>query len=341
MSVTIKDVARKAQVSVATVSLVINNNQRISPETKRKVLRAIKALDYHPTRSARGLVSKRSGNIGFILTDDHFSRSEPFYTKIFLGTEFEAREEEYYVLLTTISSTYHAQSLLPRFILEKNVDGIILAGKIPEPFIKNLRNYNIPLVFVDYYPPRGSYPVVLIDNISGGFKATSHLILCQHKNIAFIAGDIEHPSMVERFQGYKMALEKNNISFDPNFVVIDEPYTGREDGYSAAKKLLKQTDKISAIFAGNDAMAIGVLQYLKEKKIKVPKEISLIGFDDVESDLSVDPALTTVRVPKVDMGMEVMRVMSAILNNKLQTPRKVLMPVEIVIRNSTCEKNLN
>jgi LacI family transcriptional regulator len=80
---------------------------------------------------------------------------------------------------------------------------------------------------------------------------------------------------------------------------------------------------------------------LKEKKIKVPKEISLIGFDDVESDLSVDPALTTVRVPKVDMGMEVMRVMSAILNNKLQTPRKVLMPVEIVIRNSTCEKNLN
>ena len=117
MSVTIKDVAQKAEVSVATVSLVVHNNQRISPETKRKVLRAIKTLDYHPTRSARGLVSKRSGNVGFILTDDHFSRSEPFYTKIFLGTEFEAREEEYYVLLTTISSTHCAESILPRFIL--------------------------------------------------------------------------------------------------------------------------------------------------------------------------------------------------------------------------------
>jgi len=341
MSVTIKDVARKAEVSVATVSLVIHNNQRISPETKRKVLRAIKSLDYHPTRSARGLVSKRSGNIGFILTDDHFSRSEPFYTKIFLGTEFEAREEEYYVLLTTISAKYHAETTLPRFILEKNVDGIILAGKIPELFIKNLRKYNIPLVFVDYYPPRGSFPVVLIDNISGGFKATSHLILCQHKKIAFVAGDTEHPSITERFQGYKMALEKSNIPFDSNVVVIDEPYTGRENGYSAAKKLLRQSDKISAIFAGNDAMAIGVLQYLKEQKIRVPQDISLIGFDDVESDLSIDPALTTVKVPKVDMGIEVMRLMSAILNNKLQTPRKVLMPVEVVVRNSTCEKNLN
>ena len=127
---TIKDVAKKAGVSIATVSLVIHNHERISSATRNKVQKIIKELNYHPIRSARGLVSRTSGNIGFIVTDDLFSRSEPFYTKIFLGTEFQARENEYYILLTTIPS----KNKIPRFILERNVDGIILAGKIPQEF---------------------------------------------------------------------------------------------------------------------------------------------------------------------------------------------------------------
>ena len=106
MNSTIKDVAQKAGVSIATVSLVIHNNNRISSDTKKKVLKAIRDLDYYPSRSARDLVSKKTGNIGFILTDDHFLRTEPFYTRIFLGTEFEAREGEYYVLLTTVNSDF-------------------------------------------------------------------------------------------------------------------------------------------------------------------------------------------------------------------------------------------
>ena len=134
-----------------------------------------------------------------------------------------------------------------------------------------------------------------------------------------------------------MALDKNHLPFDTNIVVIDQPYTDKENGYLAARKLFEQSDNFTAIFACNDAMAIGVMQYLKERRIKIPKSISLIGFDDIESDLSVDPPLTTIRVPMVDMGMEVMRLMSDILQQKMKSPRKVLMPVELVIRKSTCE----
>ncbi|HFE65389.1 hypothetical protein B1H10_09160 [candidate division KSB1 bacterium 4484_188] len=336
MPVTIKDIAKKAQVSVATVSLVIHDNDRISPETKKRVRKAIKELQYYPTRSARGLVSKKSGNIGFILTDDHFSRSEPFYTQIFLGTEFQAREFEYYILLTTISSNFGQQDPLPRFVLEKNVEGVIMAGKVPDIIIRQLEDIKMPMVFVDYYPKGKKYPVVMIDNIEGGLQATQHLIDCHHHRIAFIAGDIRHPSISGRFQGYKTALEQANIPFDEMLTVTNREYPDRENGYMATRQLFEQNKQFTAIFTCNDAMAIGALQYIKEMKLSVPGDISLIGFDDVESDLSLDPPLTTMRVPKVDMGVEAVRLMVESLQKNNAYPRKVLVPVQLIVRKSTC-----
>lgn len=339
MRVTIKDVAKRANVSPATVSLVINKNKRISEKTRAQVLKAIKDLNYHPSRSARGLVSKQSGNIGFILTEDHFSRSEPFYTKIFLGTEFQAREYEYYILLTTIPADFSDNTPLPRFILEQNVEGVILAGKVPSDIISRLIENEFPLAFVDYYPPNGSFPVVMIDNVDGGFRATKHLIDCNHKRIAYIAGDIEHPSISERFQGYKMALEKANIQLDPGLILVNQSYPDRRNGYLAAKAIMENGLHPTAFFACNDAMAMGALQYFKEQRIRVPEDISIIGFDDVEANLSLDPPLTTMRVPKEDMGIEVMRLMVDVLRNKSKTTRKVLVPVELIARGSTCEAN--
>ncbi len=336
MAITIKDVARKANVSTATVSLVIHDHRRISSSTKHRVRSAIEELNYHPVRSARGLASQKSGNIGFIVTDDHFSRSEPFYTQIFLGTEFQARESEYYVLLTTVPADFDERQNIPRFVLEKNVEGIIIAGKVPHKLVKLLEDFNIPLVFIDYISSQVTHPVVMIDNVSGGLMATEHLIDCGHADIAFIAGDIQHPSIFERYQGYKMALEKAQIPFRPELIVIDEPYPARKYGYHAAMKLVSRKKRFSAIFTCNDAMAIGVIQYLKEAGMPVPSTVSIIGFDDVEANLSLDPPLTTVRVPKVDMGMEAIKLMTEILQKRPTGPRKILMPVELVIRKSTC-----
>lgn len=335
MTPTIKDVAKKANVSIATVSLVIHDHKRISKETRTRVNKAIRDLNYHPFRSARGLVSRKTGNIVFIVTEDHFLRSEPFYTRIFLGTEFEARENEYYILLTTISSNFRKGDRLPRCVLERNVDGVIIAGKVPEDIIDCLENYEPPIAFVDYYPPAENFPVVLIDNFSGGMQAVQHLVGLGHRNIGFIGGDIQHPSIRDRFQGYRLALENAHIPFNAHMSITDESYPARENGYNAAKKLLNANKNITAIFSCNDAMAIGVIQYLKETGLRIPEDISVIGFDDVEAALSLDPTLSTIRVPKIEMGIEVMRLMADILNNKVKSPKKVLVPVELVTRAST------
>jgi len=335
MTATIKDVARMAKVSIATVSLVINDHKRISAATKNKVQNAIKELNYHPSRSARGLVSNKTGNIGFIVTEDHFLRSEPFYTRIFLGTEFEARQNEHYILLTTIPNDFSKNDKLPRFVIERNVDGIIVAGKVPNELLNRMEKVNLPLAFVDYFPPSEKYPVALIDNISGGLIATQHLIDLGHKKIGFVGGDISHPSIRDRFQAYKMALEKAGIKYNTGWYVIDEDYPARTNGYNAVKNLFRKNKDLTAIFACNDAMAIGIMQYLKENNYRIPEDISLIGFDDVEADLSLDPPLTTIRVPKIEMGIEVMRLMYDILKNKSRTNKKVLVPVELVVRGST------
>lgn len=332
---TIKDVAKLAGVSIATVSLVIHNNRRIPQETKDKVMTAIKDLNYHPSRSARGLVSRKTGNIGFVLTDDHFLRTEPFYTRIFLGSEFEARENEYYLLLTTIASESNEIKPLPRFFLERNVDGVIIAGKVPDTFIKKLENVEVPILFVDYFPKTKSYPSIMIDNFNGGVMATNHLVDYGHKRIAFIGGDVKHPSINERLKGYKQALKSAGIGIDKTIIIDDEDYPARENGIKAAEKLFKRSNDVTAIFACNDAMAIGVMQYLRRHQIRVPDDISIIGFDDVEADVSINPPLSTIRVFKTEMGADAVKLMAKMLKDKKTLLEKVLVPVELVIREST------
>lgn len=341
MKPTIKDVAKRAGVSIATVSFVINKKKSISIETKNRVLKAIKALDYHPSSSAIDLVSGKTGNIGFILTDDHFLRTEPFYTRIFLGAEFEARNEGYYIILTSIRPDFNDQDPLPRFILNKSVDGVIIAGKIPSSLIKRISSYGLPTVYIDYVPPTNCCSLVLIDNIQGGLIATNHLINLGHKNIAFIGGDIKHPSLSDRLNGYKQALNNANIPIRNNLIIIDAKYPDRQNGYDSAKKLFTKNKNVTAVFAGNDAMGIGILHYLKENGYRVPDDVSLIGFDDVESDLMLTPPLSTIRVPKIEMGSEALKLMASTIKNKKTLNKKILVPVELIKRESTsfCKSN--
>jgi len=335
MKPTIKDIAKKAGVSIATVSFVINKTKPISAETKNRVVRTIKSLNYHPSKSARSLVTGKTGNIGFILTDDHFLRTEPFYTRIFLGTEFEARSEGYYILLTSISSDFNKKDILPRFILNKSVDGIIIAGKIPHNLIERISSYKLPTVFVDYIPPTNGYPLVLIDNIQGGLLATNHLINLGHKNIAFISGDIDHPSFSDRLNGYKQALEYAKIPIKNNLILTNTNNPERQAGFNLAKKIFTSNKEVTAVFAGNDAMAIGVMHYLNKKGYKIPEDVSVIGFDDIEEDLLLDPSLSTVRVPKIELGVEALKLLANTLKNKKSFPKKILVPVELIIREST------
>ncbi len=341
MKPTIKDIANQAGVSIATVSYVINETKSISPETKKRVFKAIKSLNYHPSKSARNLVTGKTGNIGFILTDDHFLRTEPFYTKIFLGTEFEARGEGYYIILTSIKSDFGKKDGLPRFILNESVDGLIIAGKVPQNFLERLSSYKVPTVFVDYVPPSNGYPLVLIDNIQGGMLATNHLIGLGHRNIGFISSDIEHPSFLDRLNGYRLALEYAGISVQSSLTITSSVYQGRQAGVDLTKRLFSSNKDVTAVFAANDAMAIGAIHFLKTRGLKIPEDVSVIGFDGIEADSLVDPPLSTVGVPKIELGAEALKLLVNTLKNRKTLPKKIIVPVELIVRKSTSICKIN
>jgi len=332
---TIKDVAKKAGLSVSTVSLVLNNKGYVSEEKRRKVLNIIKDLDYHPQRSARGLASKLSGNIGFILTEDHFTHSEPFYTRIFLGTEIEARHHNYYVLLTTVSKNVKETTEVPRFLLEHNVDGVIIAGKIGSSWIDYIRERNLPLVLIDYEKNEKNISTVLIDNFNGAKKAVEHLIGGGHSKIGFIGGDIEHPSIAQRYSGFRQTINERNIPIEENWISISEPETQSINGYKAAKKIFQNKNNIpTALFIANDAMALGCMRYLKEIGKRIPDDVAIVGFDNVEIGLLSEPRLTTINVHREEMGRIAVKRVVEMMKSKSALVTKTITPVELVVRES-------
>jgi LacI family transcriptional regulator len=331
---TIKDVATQAGLSQSTVSLVINNRGNVSESTRRKVLDVVARLSYHPSRSARGLASKTSGNIGFILTEDHFSQAEPFYTKIFLGTEFEARTLNYYILLTTVGKQFTSKSPIPRFLLERNVDGVIIAGKIHEALVDYINSLGLPIVIVDFQLRRLHLSSVLIDNRHGAHEATLHLIEGGHRSIGFIGGDLDHPSIAERFASYKDTLAENNIPVNDALVDIEEPDTQIDNGSRAMERLLTGV-RPSAVFAANDAMAFGCVRSIKQAGLRIPHDIAVVGFDDVDMSSHMEPRLTTVRVFKEEMGKLAVQRIADIIDSKSKSVVTTHVPVELVVRDSS------
>jgi LacI family transcriptional regulator len=332
---TIQDVAQKSGLSMSTVSLVLNNKSNVSNETRNKVLTVIADLNYHPLRSARGLASRSSGNIGFILTNDHFSLVEPFYTKIFLGTELEARAHNYYVLLTTVAPTVKGTKQLPRFFLENNVDGVIIAGKIGASWIDYVRDRNLPVLLIDYDLPNHRLSTVTMDNTGGARMVVDHLLKLGHSKIGFIAGDLKHPSIAERHAAYCATLETRGVDRLPTWVSIDEPDTRIENGYRAARQILTALGaRPTAVFAANDALALGCLKYCKEVGLTVPTSLAVVGFDNVESGLHVEPRLTTVNVHREEMGGLAVRRLVEMIREGSDVVNRTTTPVELVVRES-------
>jgi LacI family transcriptional regulator len=332
---TIEDVARLSGLSLSTVSLVINKRGYVSRQTREKVLKIIKELSYHPTRSARGLASKTSGNLGFILSDYHFSQAEPFYTKIFLGTEFEARNHDYYILLTTVGKTFSKTNDVPRFLLERNVDGAIIAGKVTGKLIDYIDALGIPIVLVDYESKKRRHSTVVTDNRTGARMAVQHLLDLGHRSVAFIAGDIGHPSIAERFAGFQEVLHEYGITLDEQLIVVDQPTLWGIDGVEAIEKILQRGKRPTAVFAANDAMAVGCAKFLRDRGVKIPADMAVVGFDDIEMSSHLEPPLTTVRVFKEEMGKLAVLRLVEMIKSKSRAVVTTHVPVELVIRAST------
>jgi len=332
--VTIKEVAKSAKVSVATVSKVLNNRPQVSQETRTRVLKTIKKLGYFPNITARKLITKKTENIGFIISREvRDGMSNPFYSRVLYGVESELRHHGgYNLLFSVIPDEVKSENDFPKKIRENNVDGLLLISKMDDNFILKMREKEIPLVLVDYFITGGNLNCVISDNFWGTYRAVEYLISLGHKRIGLLSGPQNHPTIKERISGYKQALEDNKIT---SSCLSEEGNLRFSGGYQAMSRLMNHHPLPSAIFAVNDETAIGAMRAIKEKGLKIPEDISVVGFDDIEQSSHTDPPLTTVRVYKEDMGRAAVKKLLEIIERKEEISEKVVIPTKLVIRKSS------
>lgn len=338
--ITIKDVAEHANASMSTVSMVVNNKGYVSDEKRKHIQKSIKTLGYVPSASARNLASNKTNNIGFILQESHFTLSEPFYTRIFLGAEFESKKHNYYVLLATVPQNYKKGADTPRLLKERNVDGIIIAGKVDLALLEEVEESGIPFVLVDYQYK--SIPSVSVDNRNASIEAIRYLNQKGHSKVAFLGADQYHPSIAERLEGYQLAMLKEGFTDTSRLVFLAEDDSPTlQTGYHLASRLFESGEEPTAVFCANDAMALGLIKYAEQHDIIIPEDIAVIGFDDVDGAKFSTPKLTTVRVFKEQFGELALRYLTDIMdlpeseNAKYERGNHMLtVPTELVVRES-------
>jgi len=329
-SVTIRDVAKQAGVSVATVSRYINRNAPVSIEVASRLDKVMSDLKYMPHAAARHLASRKTRVIGLLLTNMH----NDFFAPLLNGTEQIVRQHGYNLLV----ATYHSDSRdsVPPPIGPHNTDGLLVfADSLTDEEIKNLHTSGFPMVLVHRTPP-DSFPIssVTVENKSATHRLVEHLILHHNKRrILFLRGPIHQEDSYWRETGYRSALEANGIAFDEELVLVGD--FERDIAYKALHHFLGNGKQVAfdAIFAGDDDAAIGAINALTEYGYRVPEDIAVVGFDDSRLSAFLTPSLTTVRAPTETVGRIATEKLFGLLNNEI-SDGITLLPTEIIIRRS-------
>lgn len=326
---TIKDVAERAQVSVATVSYVINKKKKVSKDLVERVNQAIKELNYRPSRVARSLRTGMTMNVGLLIDDI----SNQFGAEFTIGLIHAAREKGYDVV---ISSVYHdieeEYKILDRF-LSQRVDGIIYGGYgAAEKKLLDIEASGIPVVAVDKPLQSGQVSSVLIDNRQAVFMALEYLVRLGHQSICYIAGFPENPNTVIRALAFRDFLCQHNLPFGTESIVYGD--YNLEHGYRSVMELL-DVRRYTAIFCGDDMIAFGAMSALKQIGVRVPEEMAVIGFDNVPLSAFFDPPLTTVNYPMREMGKKAFEIFYERVKKRTKKIQHLLLPANLVIRQST------
>jgi len=335
MAPTIRDVATRAKVAQSTVSAVLNRKGYVHPDTFARVQKAIRDLEYTPRRSARNLTQQISGNIGFIIHDRHFTHAEPFYTRIFLGAELKARQHDLYVLLSTVPEKYSVKNDLPRFLLERNVDGIIIAGSVPNRVIHDVMNFKLPMVLVDFGDEDLNVSRILIENRRGTKLATQHFIDQGIQDIGYVGAADGHPSERERFAGFIEAMTAAKIPVHEEWVDHQEADTSSENGIAVFHRLWQKPSHPRAIVCFNDAFALGIMHAAQKIGVQIPEDLALVGFDDVVPAGLVQPSLSTVRVFKEELGVAAVQTVTDMIGHPYRKPVTSRVGVEFIPRDSS------
>jgi len=330
----IRDVAKLAGVSIATVSLVLNDKPGIKEGTKRKVLAAAKKLNYIPNIHAKRLFTKRTGCIGLIFAshiDDVLSNL--VYSRVFRGASKSADRNRYNLISIYGEKEFIETHSLPRIVLERQADGFLLIGRgISRDFAYALKEQNVPLASVVSLFENSNIPTVSPAFKEGTYIGVRHLASLGHRRIVFIDSPFEYWSSRMRIEGYQAALLESGIGFEEE-LVFESDLTA-EGGYIATKKLLDDRVDFTAISAVNDTTAIGAIKALKEAGLRVPEDISVVGFDDIELSIYSDPPLTTVWVPWEEVGSTAVDVLLDVINGSHDGREMIELPVKLVVRES-------
>lgn len=324
----IYEVAKSAGVSIATVSRVANGTARVGTRTETRVRKAMERLRYRPHALARGLAARRSHTIGLLITDI----LDPYFAEIVRGAQAQAELSGYVVLLGDAQVHTASEDLLVRRLLERRVDGLIVASsRTTKDYAAQLKSEDIPVVCIN--GPLDQFPhAVQIDHRAGARLAIDHLAKLGHRRIAHVTGPVGVPTRQERLSGYRAALKEAGLAYDPALVVAGVETI--DASRAATSRLLALPDPPTAIFAYNDRWAIGSYQAIRGAGLRVGADVSVVGFDDIPMTEWVDPALTTVRQPRADMGRIAIDLLLSVLNGGEARDVVVVQP-DLVVRAST------
>jgi len=328
--VNIRDVAKRAGVSAITVSRAMNNSGAVNPATRERINKAIEELHYVPNTLARSFRSKQTCLLALVLSDV----TNPFWTTIARGVEDTASRNGFHVILCNTDESPEKEANHLSVLLQRRVDGIILAPTTDNKGrLLPLKQHPMPCVLIDRRVEGSKCDTVVSNGRDGAMKMTQHLVELGHRRIAIVAGPAVISTGQERLEGYRRALQKSGVPLNEDYVVRGN--YSEASGYQLVKQLLGQDPRPTAIFAGNNFMAVGALHALREAGLRIPEDIALVGFDDIPQGSLISPALTVVSQPAHEMGVAAAEALISRLSGKYRgKPRDIVFDTSIIIRES-------
>jgi LacI family transcriptional regulator len=334
MRTTIKDIAKETGLSITTVSLILNKKgDRFPAKTKQTVFDAVETLNYRPNQLAISLLTRQTRTIGLIIPDI----SNIFFSELARGIEDRSRRDNYTVILCNSNDEYLLERQCVNILADRSVDGIILVisaesfGPKNEECLSSLRVLGIPIILIDSFNDSGDFSTIAVDNMAGSCLAVQHLLDLGHRRIGCITGPQGIQTNKDRFKGYTKTLTEAGL--EPKPALIYEGDFRYHGGYKGAICLLKQ--KPTAIFCHNDMMAVGAAKALKDKGLKIPQDISLMGFDDIFFAQYMDVPLSTVAQPVYRMGEDAAAVLLEEITDRNKPKQRLMYIPRLVIRQST------
>lgn len=337
MQPTLKDIALKAKVSRMTVSRVFSDRANVSKETRDKIEKIAEKMGYHPNLIARSLSSSRSMTIGILMPKTKNVFLDVYITQILSGISDITQDLNYRIMFFPFDYSQYQKNFYVSISRSNLVDGLILLKtRKDDKGIEELSASKFPFILVNH--KNNSDKINYIDscNVKGAKLAVEHLYKLGHRKIAFVTGEMHETNAIDRFNGFKKAMKEFDLPFRKEWIITGN--FSKEKAFEESSKLFNSTDLPSAVFCSDDYMAIGVMNKIKEKGLSVPKDISVIGFDDIELSSYIKPTLTTIRQPIYEIGKRAAEYVLDLIEGRKKTPIHELLDVDLIIRDSTSHK---